>query len=260
MSKRKPVKKQKKYWLIPFCIVIVIAIYSGVIYYLQQLQERKAGFIMYPGFGIELPSAYSIHGIDVSFYQQYVYWPSVKKMQDDNVRIGFAFIKATEGLSNTDKQFRRNWQKAKESGIARGAYHFFLATKDGKAQAQNFIKNVKLESGDLPPVIDIEQLYGVSPQLMQKRVMDFIHIVEDVYGVQPVIYTNASFYNNYLGEAFDEYPLWVAHYFEQKQPGINRDWLFWQHSCAGKVNGINATVDFNVFNGDSTAFREILVP
>ncbi|HRI21555.1 MAG TPA: GH25 family lysozyme, partial [Panacibacter sp.] len=100
-------------------------------YWWQQQQEDKAKFAMYPGFGIQLPQGYAIHGIDVSFYQQVVYWPSVKDMKEEEIKIGFTFIKATEGLGNTDKQFKRNWLQAKQAGICRGAYHFFLATKDG---------------------------------------------------------------------------------------------------------------------------------
>jgi lysozyme len=68
-----------------------------------------------------------------------------------------------------------------------------------------------------------------------------------------------DFYKNYLGQEFDDYPLWVAHYYEQRQPRINRDWSFWQHSDKGSVNGIISKVDFNVFAGDSLAFRELLI-
>ena len=67
----------------------------------------------------------------------------------DQVQIGFAFIKATEGLGNEDAFFQRNWKKTKAAGLVRGAYHFFLATKSGKAQAENFINSVTLASGDL---------------------------------------------------------------------------------------------------------------
>ncbi len=160
-------KRKRKWWLIPVVIFFVLCIYIVILYWWQQRQETKAIFAIYPGFGIELPLGYRIHGIDLSLYQQYVYWPAVKKMEVQNVKIGFVFIKATEGLVNTDKQFKRNWQKAFEANIPRGAYHYFLATKDGRAQANNFIKNVNRQSGDLPPVLDIEELFGVPPQLMR---------------------------------------------------------------------------------------------
>ena len=79
------------------------------------------------------------------------------------------FIKATEGIVNTDPQFKRNWKKSKQAGMIRGAYHFFLATKDGREQAENFISMVDLEEGDLPPVVDIEQTYGVNSATLKKE-------------------------------------------------------------------------------------------
>lgn len=255
----KPKTKTKRAWLIPVSILFALTVYIVVLYLLQQQEEDKAKFTFYPNFNIEIPTGYKIHGIDVSTYQNIIYWPAVKKMNEENVQIGFTFIKATEGLSNTDKQFKRNWLQAKLSGIPRGAYHYFLATKDGKLQANNFIKQVKLEPGDLPPVLDVEELYGVQPQLMKQRVLDWLQTVEAVYKVKPIIYTSADFYNRYLGKDFDEYPLWVAHYFEKYKPRVDRNWQFWQHGSTAHVNGITSTVDINVFNGDSLDFRRMLI-
>jgi lysozyme len=143
--------------------------------------------------------------------------------------------------------------------MTRGAYHFFIATKSGKAQARNFISTVNLDPGDLPPVLDIEQLHGVSPQKMRKEVKDWLDVVEGHYKVRPVIYTYVHFYSHYLAREFDDYPLWVAHYLEKNKPRINRPWIFWQHNETGRVNGITSPVDFNVFNGDSTDFKDLLV-
>lgn len=83
----------------------------------------------YPAFGIDLPANYPIHGIDVSRYQQQIDWKAVKRMEDKNVKIGFAFIKATEGLSSVDRNFRKNWFNAKQATVPRGAYHFLSAVK-----------------------------------------------------------------------------------------------------------------------------------
>lgn len=259
MARAKAKTKKSRWRYVPFIIAGALCFYIIAVYLLREYAENSAKFTMYPGFGIELPSDYAIHGIDISTFQQTVYWPAVTSMQVKDVKLGFVFIKATEGLLNTDRQFKRNWQKAKEQQITRGAYHFFLATKDGKAQANNFIKRVKLEPGDLPPVLDIEQLYGVAPAVMRQRIKVWLQTVEAAYHVKPIIYSSADFYNRYLGKEFNHYPLWVAHYFEQKQPRVNRDWQFWQHSSIGHVNGIKASVDFNVFNGDSAELQEMLI-
>lgn len=258
MARKK--KRKFKWWVMPMLLLLLLSACLLVIYWWQVQQQNKARFTQYDGYNIPLPVGYPIHGIDVSYYQQYIYWPSVKQMKDEDISLAFVFIKATEGTSNTDKQFNRNWQQAKEQHITRGAYHFFIATKDGKQQAKQFIQHVKLSHGDLPPVIDVEQLYGVSASVMRQRLKACLAEVEKAYHVKPIIYSGADFYNNYLGNAFNQYPLWVAHYFEYNQPRVHRDWQFWQHSSNGKVSGIPAPVDFNVFNGDSTAFKKLLMP
>jgi lysozyme len=255
-------KKLKKNigWKI-FLVVSVLGI-TGLLGFngYEWWMERRARFIRYEAFGIELPAGYAIHGIDVSKYQDIVDWESVKGMEVENVKIGFAFIKATEGVGNRDHQFRRNWKRAKEAGVPRGAYHFFISTKSGRLQAQNFIETVELESGDLPPVLDVEQTYGVSEKKIRERVKEFLDVVENHYGVRPILYTNVDFYQQYLEEGFDDYPLWVAHYLQKERPRIYRPWHFWQHSETGRVNGIFSKVDFNVFNGDSSSFKKLLIP
>lgn len=250
-------KKKLTRWIISLGIAAFVVAGAWLGY--RWLAYKKARSTRYPEFGISIPDEYIIHGIDVSRYQHIIAWESVKEMKVDRIQLGFAFIKATEGLGNTDPQFRRNWKKAKSSDIIRGAYHFFIATKDGKSQAEHFIKKVDLEPGDLPPVLDVEQRYGVSKVQLQKEVRKWLETVENYYGVKPVIYTNVDFYNQNLGGDFDKYPLWVAHYYEEQRPRIRRNWDFWQHSDQGNVNGITAKVDFNVFNGDSLEFRSLLL-
>lgn len=252
-------RKKKRLFRIVFSIVLtaffVLAGYLGY----QWWVYGKARFVRYPQFGISIPEEYPIHGIDVSRYQQLIAWDAVSAMQVKKIRLGFAFIKATEGIANTDPQFRRNWKRSKDAGIIRGAYHFFLATKDGRLQAENFIKTVNLKPGDLPPVLDIEQTYGMPKEVLKAEVKEWLNIVEGSYNVKPIIYTNIDFYKQNLGAEFDNYPLWVAHYYQPRQPRIKRDWVFWQHNDNGRVNGVLSPVDFNVFSGDSAAFNQLLI-
>ena len=236
----------------------IILITAGWLLY-QQLQYRKAKFTRYPEFGISIPESYSIHGIDVSKYQSMIAWEEVKAMKVKEIQLGFSFIKATEGIANTDPNFKRNWKRTKDNGIIRGAYHFFVGSKDGRMQAENFIDKVELEPGDMPPVLDAEQLNGATPAQLKKEIKKWLDITENHYQVKPIIYTNVDFYNKNLGGEFDEYPLWIAHYYQPGQPRIQRGWIFWQHSQEGRVNGIVSKVDFNVFNGDSADFKNLLI-
>jgi lysozyme len=253
MARRK--KLSKKWWILLFVFAAAMAFILGYDWWMN----RKSRFVRYPAFGISIPENYVIHGIDVSKYQQTISWDAVKEMKVKDIQLGFVFIKATEGIINTDPQFKRNWKKSKQAGMVRGAYHFFLAPKDGREQAENFISAVDLEKGDLPPVVDIEQTYGVNTILLKKELKEWLDVVEYYYGVKPVIYTNVDFYSRYLGKEFNSYPLWAAHYYQYNTPRIERNWDFWQHSEEGRVNGILSKVDFNVFNGDSLQFRNLLM-
>ncbi|MBL0356725.1 MAG: glycoside hydrolase family 25 protein [Chitinophagaceae bacterium] len=250
MAKKKPKVAAK---LVLF-IVLMLTLTAGVFYYVG-----KPKFVHYNDFGIDIPVNYSIHGIDVSRYQSSINWEDVRTMQIENISIGFCFIKATEGSDDVDGRFKRNWRSAKEAGIIRGAYHFFNPYRGGKAQAQNFISEVKLQAGDMPPVLDVEQAGILSKELLQQRVGEWLTLVEQKYKVKPIIYAGADFYAKYLAGKFDDYPLWVAHYLARNKPRVKRNWIFWQHNEAGHVNGINAYVDFNVFNGDSADFQQLLV-
>lgn len=250
-----PVKSTGMVRLLGWLLLLVGA--SIFSWYLFPLQKPVA--IRYPDFGISLPPNYRIHGIDVSHYQHAIDWTSVRAMNRQQVSIGFGFIKATEGADYMDENFYDNWREAKAAGMARGAYHFFNPRKGGREQAFNYISRVRLVKGDLPPVCDIERTDGVPPDVLQARLREWLQVIEAHYGVRPLIYTGAAFYRDYLSGAFDGYPLWVAHYQVANKPSTDRQWHFWQHNDAGHVDGIDTYVDFNVFNGDSAAFRQLLV-
>jgi len=241
-----------------FILFLVILGIANIIYYVTKLIAEEPQ-VRYPEFGIYIPPGYALHGIDVSRYQKTINWEEVKNMEVNNIKIGFAFIKATEGLNRIDPQFNRNWLHAQKENIPKGAYHFFIAGKSGKQQAENFIEIVKLKRGDLPPVIDVEESYGVDKQELQKNLADCIKKIEEYYKIKPILYTNISFYNNFLKGDFDEHKFWIAHYSQPGRPRIERKWSFWQHSEKGRVNGIRSMVDFNVFSGDSTDFDELLL-
>ncbi len=232
--------------------------YVGYRFYRLYKRDR-AEHISYKGFGIEIPTGYRIHGIDVSRYQGTIGWKAVKKMKVDSISPGFVFIKATEGVEMVDRNFKYNWRESGKAGMVRGAYHFFIPGLDAAAQANNYIKNTALVKGTLPPVVDVEASGDVPALALRAGLITYLGVIEKHYKVKPIIYTYLSFYEDYLGKEFDSYPLWIAHYLQPVQPRITRPWTFWQHSDMGRVNGIKSAVDFNVFNGDSVAFRKMLL-
>lgn len=248
----------KRSWRLPLLLVLVMGIAFGA--YLWWRGEEEINFVRYEEFGIAMPVTYSVHGIDVSKFQKDINWQAVRQMNVDNIKLSFVFVKATEGITRQDAAFQRNWHKAGQAGLIRGAYHFFYATRDPLKQAINFQNVVQLQPGDLPPVLDIEVHNNQPPAVIRSTARIWLEEMEKVYGVKPIIYTNLKFYETYLGNEFDDYPLWIAHYYQQRRPRIDRPWVFWQHSDIGRVNGISTTVDFNVFKGDSAALVKMCLP
>ncbi|GAB3714883.1 hypothetical protein GCM10027592_54990 [Spirosoma flavus] len=209
-------------------------------------------------FGIRLPMRYVIHGIDVSRHNARIDWTRVRQMEADGIRLQFVFIKATEGATLTDKQFRKNWKEAKRTPLRCGAYHFYHPTRDPLKQAQNFIRNVTLSKGDFAPVVDFEVINGQTDETIVNGLRLWLETVEDHYQARPIIYTNGSLYRRYIKGNLDEYPLWIADYSTKHLGSYNTDQLyFWQHNQRGWVQGIRGQVDFNVFVMDEKRMPEI---
>lgn len=213
--------------------------------------EKKKKSKQYRNFGVKLPK-YNIHGIDVSHYQGDINWEEVKKMNIKGDSISFVFIKATEGNNYIDKSFEKNWKEAQSAGLMCGAYHYFKPDIDGKEQAKHFINQVKMTKGNLPPVLDIEEIGEKKWKEVKKELKIWLDLIEKEYNIQPIIYSNRIFLEDNLGEEFKKYIVWVAQYKNLNPPEISfKNWTFWQHSSEGNVNGINFPVDLNVFESEN---------
>ena len=204
----------------------------------------------------DAPATATREGIDVSHYQGNVDWAQVKAAGKV-----FAFAKATQGSTDVDSMFATNWSAMKEAGIVRGAYHFFQPDEDATAQAEHFIATVKLEAGDLPPVIDIEVAEGSTTQNIDADVKTWLEKVAAAYGVRPIIYSDLSFLQQHLASGFGDYPLWVADYSPNPPdpPESWKKWTFWQYSQSGTVAGIDGDVDLDRYQGTEDEWRSLLV-
>lgn len=199
---------------------------------------------------------FAVRGIDISHYQGTIDWAAVRRDGID-----FAFIKATEGTTNVDEQFTTNWHGAKEAGLARGAYHFFRPTLDGKAQAQHFLAHVKYTKGDLPPVLDLEVTDDATAAAIRREALAWCTTVEAAWGVKPIIYTLPHYADSYLDSKLAAYPLWVVDLDLWLWPSESEgwpNWTFWQHSHHGSVSGIQGEVDLDVFYGSKVEFEALL--
>ncbi len=202
----------------------------------------------------------TVPGIDVSYWDAGIDWPKVRATGQR-----FVFVKATEAITYKDPTFDDNWFGAKSAGLLRGAYHFFRCNVDAKKQADCFIEYVQSfnDMGELPPVLDLETSDGQRADKIIPAAKIWLDRVESVFGKKPIVYSGQPFLQTYLSEAgggppiwAKDYPLWIAQYPNQYVPGSQPflprgwfSWTFWQYSEKGQVNGINAKVDLNIFNG-----------
>lgn len=204
----------------------------------------------------EVANRYAVKGLDVSHYQGEIDW---KKLAADGH--DFVFIKASEGRRLQDDFFANNWQKAGQFGFRRGAYHFFRPEVSAAKQAGNYFDRVDLGPGDLPPVLDVEHRGNLSPKELIASIKTWADMVENRYGVKPIIYTGQNFYNRFLAGQLDEYPLWLARYdIEEPVTVCGRSYNFWQYTDEGRLPGIKGNVDRNVFFGTHLDLALLCIP
>lgn len=202
-------------------------------------------------------SGFEVHGIDISHHQKRINWNRVKSDSID-----FVFMKATEGENFRDPNFEFNWRSAKEKNIIRGAYHFYRPSVHSSVQAQNFIKAVKLSSGDFPPVLDLEVSDNRPKRIVIDGAKNWLKIIEQHYGVKPILYVNRNWFEEYVDGNFDDYIVWMAAYTVYPKPKLvnGKEWHFWQYTNRGRINGINGAVDLNVFNGSKEDLEKFVIP
>ena len=196
---------------------------------------------------------FAVHGIDVSKYQGPIDWHAVKAGG-----AAFAWIKATEGGNHADPRFMENWQGAKAAGVPRGAYHFVYWCRPWQEEMAWFEQNVPVDSDALPPVLDVE----ATPESRTcKRTLTRESVVPEMramlqrmhrhYGKKPIIYVTVDFYQAILADnELEEYPIWIRS--TKHHPTVkygSRHWTFWQYQSDGRVSGIGAKIDRNVFRG-----------
>ncbi|MFS4430337.1 glycoside hydrolase family 25 protein [Chryseobacterium sp. S90] len=199
------------------------------------------------------------YGFDVSHYQnrEDIKWDSLS-IGNKTIPLEFVVMRATMGNRSADKHFEEFWEMAKKHDLIRGAYHFYRADEDPVIQANNFLANVKLESGDLPPILDIEK---IPKRKTNKKLIEdlkvWCKIVEDAYGEKPIIYTYYHYYKDFLKGEFEDYPLWLANYNDVPSPSPDDQWDFWQFTENGIVHGINTKVDLDIYNGNSWSLKRL---
>ena len=186
-------------------------------------------------------------GIDVSSWQGNVDFKKVK-----NAGVEFVIIRIGFGHKNGeiiyDNRFNEYLKNAKANGLKVGLYFYSYAKniKESNEQAKWIINELNGEKLDLPIAFDWEDWskfnsYNVSLTDINDIAESFIKEIND-NGYTGMIYSSKYYLENIWN--LNKYPTWLAHY--TKQTNYDKEYLLWQFSNQGKVNGINTDVDLDI--------------
>jgi lysozyme len=216
-------------------------------------------------------TTHSLLGVDVSSYQGYITWSSVK---GDGV--AFAFARATEGTASNDSDFSGNNSRGKSAGLQMGAYHFaYPAEGCPSVQANHFwgVAGSSINSNDgktVFPMVDCEEFTGVgcSEGSYTQWYLDWSADLKTHTSLtlRPVIYVSAC-NASYLNSGIASMGAWIADYNGQNLYTGNpwstccgddrwgstacgaNTWTYWQVSSSGAISGISGNVDLDAYNG-----------
>ena len=221
------------------------------------------GFLMFMASPSATRAATQALGIDVSNYQGTINWNSVA-----GTGISFAWAKATEGVSYTDRYLQNNEQNGTAAGVSIGAYDFAHPELNTPlAEAQYFVNYASqygaFQGGHLAPALDLETGNGahVGASSLGAWVSAWCTDVYDLTGARPVVYTGTT-YASMLNSSASANPLWLADWIYSvpapgSAPGESispwSTWTFWQYSDTGSVSGISGRVDLDAYNGSFAA-------
>ncbi len=211
----------------------------------------------------EVKQAVYTRGIDVSKHQQDVIdWVKVKASG-----VEFVISRASVGKVK-DIDFPSFWPGAKQAGLLRGAYHYFMAGS-GQEQADVFLGQLGADRGELPCALDLEEKnIDYAAYMTQAKI--WLDVVETATGRRPLLYVGPAAWKDFYAKHApwaSGYQLWIGNpplsggavpqwanlinkTFTPEVPATwGGNWRFWQYAWQGVVPGAGAPIDLDVFNG-----------
>lgn len=232
--------------IIALSIVVATGLLVAASAFLRVVRQRE------PHIDIDR-DRYPVAGIDISAHNGDVCFDSLA-----GAGIDFVYLKASEGSSFRDRSFASNFARAREAGLAVGAYHFFRFDCDGASQSFNLLNAIEGLDPDLPLAIDVEEWHN-APQATTATIRERLGILVAILrakGHKVVIYSNKQGYARFIrgGLSSQEMPeLWICSF--TNPPLGHEAWRLWQHSHKGRLPGIKGKVDLNTFNGSRTQWE-----
>jgi GH25 family lysozyme M1 (1,4-beta-N-acetylmuramidase) len=186
---------------------------------------------------------------------------------DKVVTSGFtlAYLKCSEGATETDPRFTANVAASEAAGVKWGAYHF-VTTTDGDAQWSN--ARAALNASQLPPCLDVEEIAGATNAAVWVQAYKLLMQLLG-NGQIPLIYTNRDMAKTLmtlpgLAKLFGLCPLWLADY--ETSPGEAESavttpapwagYMWRQYTAAATIAGVEG-IDMSVAGDSAIRWLEL---
>ncbi|MGN0152723.1 MAG: glycoside hydrolase family 25 protein [Wujia sp.] len=192
--------------------------------------------------------------IDVSAYQPYIDWEAVKDAGVEIAMLRVGYRGYESGALVVDDMFEKHIEGATAAGIQVGVYFFTQATsyEEGAEEAQFVLDTIRRYKVTCPVAIDTEALdiaeartYNLDNTARTDSVVGFCETIKAA-GYVPMIYSNRNWFVQKLDMTrLGEYKLWLAHY--ANQPDFPYDYVGWQYTGEGQLDGIDGSVDLDVW-------------
>ena len=232
---------------------------NGTINYSYDGEYTYVGITYIVKNGLATSLQKSSVGIDVSKHNGEIDWDAVKA---DGIK--FAIIRVGYGNDDTDQDdvwAVRNMQECERVGIPYGVYLYSYAVNEDEAnsEANHILRMLQGFNPVLGVYIDIEDTeyynkYDIDPYSSEGRelitriavtVMDRVSRAGYTAGV----YANWNYFQNVLIQSEIQAYKWLAWYKEDTSEVPEGDWIMWQYTSTGHVNGIEGNVDMNFWYG-----------
>lgn len=202
------------------------------------------------------------YGIDVSHYQNSIDWQRVKATG----KVDFVIMKAMyESNKTKDEMFEANYAGATNAGINRGVYNFIgsVSASDPIADANALLKILNGRKLEFGIWLDLEsdKIRALGKEKLEDIVEKERRLFEAA-GYAVGIYCSYDWYRNVISDKIKNVfvdKFWIACYPKNDNgviannlspKNICPESIGWQYSSKGKIDGINANVDLDMFCGE----------
>lgn len=187
--------------------------------------------------------------IDVSEYQGTVDWPAVYGAGVRRAMIKWGEWSSSLGSYRQDPYAVRNVTGARKAGVQVGLYFFAHPSRSPTESASWFLRTAPLETGDLPPALDLEVMEGHDWVFLNAWKKEWFAPVDAHVGVKAIFYSYFSFWQQMV--LYPDRPVWGADLRAGFVPPAS--WAVHQYSFTGTIPGISGAVDLDRFMWSPTA-------